>query len=481
MIGTSSPGSASVAGFATTALKRPSSTYVNEWRTNIQKLLDGSPRLEFFQIETANNGTLRYVDFADPAAGGTTADLTPFNGSDWNARKIQRGALTYGFDNGPTYAINIEDPDGALLAIVRDEAEQSRWGIAGSRVTIWSIPFSLLEEPSRAIVAKFIIRSAVVGADPAGVQFTIGAPDFIDMRLPRHTYNRGHCIQDYHRRFELPNGCRYPSDDFEQSTRQTFGGTLIGNRPATPTERGYGWWTSNADNVTQWETGEEEVKTAIASSGSYPGQVTQRFRCRMYSLGVIRFLDAYQDAPMMWKLIDGDFDVRTDIPQTGTKDDGYFYGLFVQDAADPTDWVAFGVAALESDGERRVRVRTTVSDVSTDDDSVLSDSPPQISPRGLRIQRVGDTIKVFSSATVNPTAWTELTAQETSISGLGDTVRVGLFAGSDKSTSAATQVRFQYFQFDAGGLPTCSLDEEACELRKNTHQFAAHPNIRRRG
>ena len=480
--GAKSIGARGVGNTVSVADMRPTSAPVNVLDHRAQDFVQPAEWLEFYDIATTTDGVKRFVNFADADAGGATPDVVPFNGQNYAARTIGRGAIDATADALPTFAVSIEDPDRALLATLRAERAANRWGWMGQQLTLRRIPYDQVATPSMSQIYTFEILSALPKSNPATVELQVGVPNFRDLRVPRGLYSRVLCPLRYDRRFQIDNLCRYPSDDFEQGTAQQLGGTIFGFAPAVATKRGYGWWSLNADMTTTWDIGIDNETVVVSSGDTTPRTVTQNYRCRMYSTGnggSSAWNDAAQDGPYQYKLISGDFDVYTKVAlynMTGAND-GWFCGILLQDASDTGDWVAYGRAAHITSGDDIRRVRTTVANVSTDDDQNLTGPPPLAIPAYLRMKRVGDTIKVYSSST-GLDSWTEHTAQETSLTGLGDLVRIGLFASNDDSANLCS-ARFSYLHFLSGGLSSCGLDYEDCVAHENEHQFSAHPAIRR--
>lgn len=237
--------------------------FVDEVATREQRLLQPYAWLEFYEIETTSSGTLRYVDFQDPDAGGTLVTQVAFDGDDYNSRKIKRDPIKTA-DGVPQFTVTFEDFDQELItAVDLDE------GLNTEKLHIHRIPYDLIAtKPQLAITDTFRIRSASASLGPDTVSLNVGLPSLADFQFPTRIVTRNRCWNDFNRRFETDSNCRYPSDDFERGTHQTLGSdNAFSASPTTwprgNTSRKFGWSTINADVATRWFVGNQIGSTPI--------------------------------------------------------------------------------------------------------------------------------------------------------------------------------------------------------------------------
>ena len=253
-------GSGSIASFAISGLTAsapfPLGGFIDDIATREQLLLQPWAWLEFYEIETASSGTLRYVDFQDPNpdAVGTLPTQIAFDGNDYDSRKIERSDLKT--DEGVAqFQVTIEDVGRKLIdAVDKDD------GLNTEKLHLYRIPYDLIaNKPQLALKETFRIRQALVTLGPDRVSLSVGLPSLADYELPNKIISRNRCWNDFNRRFELDSHCRYPNDDFEIGTVQDFGqseffASLPTTFPKVATLRKFGWSTINADLATSWKT-----------------------------------------------------------------------------------------------------------------------------------------------------------------------------------------------------------------------------------
>ena len=265
------PGSSAIATTALAGNSLPSLypivSFVDVLSTREQMLVQPWAWLEFYEIETTSSGTLRYVDFQDPNpdAVGTLPTQIAFNGDDYDARKIERTDLKT--EEGiAQFTVTIEDLGRELItALDLDD------GLNTHKIHMHRIPYDLIStNPALAVTETFRIRSAVARLGPDRVEFSLGLPSLADFEVPNKVLSRNRCWNEYQRRFETDNECRYPSDDFEDGTYQVLGqndffAALPTTFPKGPVERKFGWFSVNADLATSWIT---SYTQAVAGSAS---------------------------------------------------------------------------------------------------------------------------------------------------------------------------------------------------------------------
>lgn len=252
MIGTGGISAFVVSGL-TVSTDFPLAGFVDDIATREQLMLQPWAWLEFYEIETTSSGTLRYVDFQDPDAGGTLATQVAFNGDDYDSRKIERSDLKSS-DGVAQFTVTFEDFNQELITAVDLDD-----GLNTEKLHIHSIPYDLIAtKPQLAATDTFRIRQALASLGPDTVSLSVGLPSLADYQLPHKTISRNRCWADYNRRFETDNFCRHPSDDFEGGTFQVFGeselfAALPTTFPKLATLRKFGWSTINSDLATSWK------------------------------------------------------------------------------------------------------------------------------------------------------------------------------------------------------------------------------------
>ena len=448
----------------TTGTDFPLRLFADDIPTREQRLLQPWAWLELYEIETSLSGTLRYVDFQDPDAGGTLATQVAFNGDDYDARKIDRGDLKT-TDGVSQFTVTFEDVNRELITAVDLDD-----GLNTEKIHIHRIPYDLIAtKPHLAATETFRIRQALASLGPDKVSFSVGLPSLADFQLPNLTISRNRCWNDFNRRFTTDSHCRYPSDDFEGGTIQTLGSDGVFSStpttwPSAATKRKFGWSTINADVASSWitsrqpqEAGDTKLWTICASSHDD-----------------LRW-STVQNGMYMWKDLAGDFDVDTRVINTGARAE-WMNGLLLQDAVDTGDWLFWGNVENASSVEK-MRVRQATAGTPTDTDFDTTDGSERI-----RVTRVGTTITAYSRV-LEADSWVQKSAK--TWTDAPTSMRIGLVVASDTVSGATSaSAAFRQFLFSSGGLVSCDRSESDCDIRENLHQyngFSGIPNQRTRG
>lgn len=409
-----------------------------------QALLQPSPWLEMFAIETPSSGTKYYTDFQDTSVKASPPDVT-FDGNDYEARKITRGETGDSEDSPTEFDVSIEDPLRELVSLVRSES------LDDQIITIYSIPFDFLATTSAASVETYRIRHVRVTTNPLTVHFHVGLPELEAIDIPRRRISRSRCGNDYHQRHVIDNPCRAYSDDFGQRTRQVLA-TDDGTWPAQHQRRKFGWFTQNADRADDWTTGS-------VTDGAYPGE-TFAF-CK--STASIQWSGTSRNGIFMYRRMDGDFDVETVVRQLSTDRGLEMAGLMIE-RTDNND-VLFWGRARNSSPATVLRKREVISDTDSEVDFTdLSDGAEY-----FRIVRSDVSVYRLYVKPDEESAWVE---KRTEVFLSSPQVLLGLVLASDNTASStAVQAQFRYLKMLSGGLADCGRAFEDCQERENTHDF----------
>lgn len=434
--------------------------FSDDMLTREQQLIQPWAWLEFYEIETVQSGTLRYVDMQDPDAGGVPANLLPFNGNNYKPRKIKRSAIKSA-EGVPQFSLEVEDVGREFIdALELDD------GLNGQKITLHVIPYDLIAaKPYLARTESFRIRSAGATISPDRITLSVGLPSLADYQIPHRMMTRNRCSNDYNRRFELDGLCRAPSDDFEAGTAQMLGSAfptfvLPSSHPSAATKRRFGWSTINADRARHWHTSQSTVEA---------GSEKPWTQC-LSVFADLRWEAGQQNGLFAWKDISGDFSLETRVKSTGDRT-ARLVGLLIQDAASLGDWMFWGQS---EDGVPAdiMRVRESVSGTPTDVDFDLTDGDERI-----RVVRIGDDFTAYSRIT-DAGAW--VSKNVFSWTTPPEKLRVGLLAASDTVDGVTSVLAyFRHFRFTVGGFVTCDRSRTDCVERDNFHQFNAFPSIPR--
>ena len=466
MIGAGGIGAFPIAGLIARGVQMPEILDLVE--TAAQRLIQAWPWLELYTIETPSSGTLRYVDFQDPDARGALPTQVPFNGNQFDARKIERSAIRSATDGVTTFTVEIEDPDGSLIQVLRDED-----GLAGSKVQIDLIPYDLLSQPALATTETYRIRQAAAGTYPSKAILECGLPSLTDIDIPVLLFSRTRCINDYNRRHTqgVNQLCRAPSDDFFPATFQVLGSdennAASTTWPAAETKRKFGWYTQKADIADNWKT------SSIQLADLFPADWWTVFESAAPAAQIWK--NAARSGMYMYKYLTGDFAVETNLDFRANVKVERNSGFLVQDPLSEGDWIFWGNAENSSSVEV-LRLRVTTSSTSVDtDDADLSDGAAF-----FRLERNGDDFEMYVKPDFNQ-AWV---LKQTTTKVMGSRLRIGLVTHSDSGAGLALlSSYYRFFRFTAGGPAACnrSIDDCRAEGRDNEHQFNGFSGIPNRG
>jgi phage-related protein len=411
-------------------------------------LLQPAPILSFWDLKDVH-----VVDFGDRAAeSATTAGTVRFDGVDYTPAELsisERAESTEGGESDVVVAI--ADPTGAIATALQTEN-----GYSGERVTLRRIYYDRIGDPSQAEMTIFIVRAPTCTDE--GIAFSLASPALVETKIPRRTFSRTACWNNYHLRHQLGNRCSMPSDWFTARTKQRFKNTFIG---AGVHGQRFGWSSANTNFATRCQTG----YTAISSFLKLCMEIRVSVPCG--------WRDATQTGPFVFKRISGDFDVETRVSELGTVRDDHAIGLLAQGDTTLDDWVMFGAGAgVDLVTDRNFRFRVTRSASST-----TYDFPRLASHDELRLRRVGNIFTAFHKSP-NDAGWEEVRSEDCAMS---STVRLGFAMSSDSSVTAEYRGHFARFHVTAGGPATCDRTLAQCTAYENTNDyngFAEMPDVR---
>lgn len=468
MIGGGGVGSFPIAGLVVRGINLPSVTDLVA--TRAEEFLQPWPWVEFYTITTAQNGILRYVDFQDPDARGSMPDLVPFDGEEYESRKIDRAPIRSAADSITTFDVAFEDILSDFVRIMRDED-----GLSQAPLEIAIIPWDLKDQPEIALRERYRIRqsSASMGSNGPTVTVEVGLPSLVDIDIPRFVFDRTRCFNDHNRRFELDSRCRTPSDDFEEGTFQVFGSfennPSATTWPAAEAKRKFGWYSQNADVM--WPANDDGIwKSSFRTVPSV--HPTDLWTTMEIDAAQLEWINTGRNGPYMYRKMTGDWDVHTELSLLNHVKVQRLVGFLVQSDTTEGDWLAFGNA--ETAGSVEVlRLRNTTGNVSADtDDTDLTDGKLQ-----FRLQYEDD-IHRFTCY-VRPDESSAWVQKFQVTKNMGATIRVGLVGSSDSGLKQFLSVQYRYFRFTLGGPDDCNRSLEDCRdpARDNEHQINVFPNI----
>ncbi len=396
-----------------------------------------SPIVVLYDIEVTDAITLRLVE-GNPLGGTVT-----YNGNVYTPAGIARGDVEQSIagDVG-SFELQVSNIDGVAGGYIE------QYELEGRRVTITTVPSTTLD-PADAMVETYTIQDQAYTRERASV--TLGYSNLFKRVLPWRRYQRIRCLHDWERRFELGNGCGYPSDEFESDTSQflTFGAVTDAEQ-----KRRFGWYalnmtkTSFADvNITDF--GELRLQTN-SSDTDWAGES--------------------REGPYFYKKLTGDFDCYTRVNLTEIRDGG-ICGLLCQEDMDGDSWI-FIARTQFFVGTVKVLSRSSI-DSSLEPDVQVEDP----APRYVRMRRVGDVFTLYYSVDENAN-WVELTQSTIPMTA---EIRIGLaIGGGGGGILGAT---FPYLRFTAGGPSTCDRTKEGldgCRVKDNIHRIFLFDGIPRR-
>lgn len=393
------------------------------------------PLLYLYEIEVTDAITVRLVQ-GNPIGGPVTYD-----GETYTPAAISRETGEQSIDGEVgSFRLSVSNVDGVAGGYVE------RYELEDRTVRIIAVPRSTMA-PADAMVETYSILDQAYDRKVATV--ILGPPNFYRKKVPWRKCQRQRCQWDWPNRFQVGNGCGYPSDEFDADSVQDL---VVGATTNGAQARKHGWWTLNALRATIFD-----IDYTLA--GSLYVETDEE---------VIDWEGATRDGPYLFKLISGDFNVSARVDLEDVRG-GFFAGLLCQEAAQDLDsWVA---VARSVDALGDVSVRLSGAENGVAFAPVTSANPDAAY---VRLVREGTTFRGYES--LDGEAWT-LVGERTVA--LDDSARVGLVLGASPIERGRVGASFPHIRFAAGGADDCARTLEACRAFGNTRRFFAFPGIPR--
>ncbi len=396
------------------------------------------PPVTLYDISVTDAITLRLIE-GNPKGGSIT-----YNGNVYQPAGIARSDVEQSVEGTiGSFELQVSNIDGVAGGYIEQYQLDER------RVTITHLPGDTLN-PADAITESYTIQAQSYNRERASV--TLGFNTLFKRTVPWRRYQRIRCLHDWENRFDLGNGCGYPSDEFMDDTMQ-----MLKNGAVTDAEqkRKFGWYTLNMLKANSADTNGTELSelwlSTISNDTDWAG--------------------SSREGPYVYKKLTGDFDVYTRVELVSTRDGGLMGIICQEDGAPQDSWVF--LARTRKPGEAIRIVLKSAIDGEQQDDFELADPDP----RYLRMERVGDVFTLYHSETDN-TNWVELT--ETTIP-MSTEIRIGLAIGGGQGTALAAS--FPFFRFRSGGPSTCDRTKDGpdgCRVKDNVHRIFLFDGIPRR-
>jgi len=430
---------------------------LSDWMLGrIGRLSQPSPWISLYEIEVPDSTYLRYVDYFDQDLPGTVAGKLTFDGHEYTPMHITRGELGEDAEAGRSeLTLSIVDPLHEAAYFL-----SAHGGLVDQPVKMWLTTLDNVSNPADALLVNFRIISSFVTVAPDSVHLVLGHYNLFEARFPRLFYDRRLCFNNFERRFDLTNFCRYPSNEFGPQTAQDYTvGICLGER-----QRLFGWWTQGADRALIFDAHMTNAgRMTILSDSPW-----------------VAWSHQLRHGPYLYRWIDGDFDVETYVPSISVARSGWGFGLLLQDgcaaAPDPSEenppeapkssWMLFGLRDDGAEG-RELFYRKTIEDVSEDWDTAIEQYR-------YRMTRAGSTVTMYSKAAEGD-AWTQ--RAQTTLSLSTSLVRIGVAITNEQQLSQEFGANFEFLRFASGGLTVCLRSREDCLLHANSHQFNGFPEI----
>jgi phage-related protein len=380
------------------------------------------------------------------------------------------GSIVY---QGNTYlaaAIDLQDVEETIESDLRDRtlSVSNISGVAGGyietrdldgrRVTITTVPFSTLD-PADAVVETYTMQDQRYDRRAATV--TLGHSFLSKRNIPWRRFQRPRCQQPWERRFVFNNGCGFPSDVFEEDTRQNF---IIGSVTDGEQVRRFGWHTLNVSHASRMEVDPSDVPQAMYMESTSPN---------------LSWAGSFMDGPYAYKRLTGDFDVFTQVELIDTRP-GSLVGFLCQEAVGGQDsWTMWGLGETQ---DAQIVARLSIASDGLqhpDTDSVVTGNT------FLRLKRVANTFTYFHGGDINDevdpsVGWTQLAEKTFTIDA---DVRLGFVLSASSSETSRVAAGFRCIRFMAGGDPVCTrlIDgAHGCSEKGNVVHFLGFPGIPRR-
>ncbi len=397
-----------------------------------------SPIVTLYDISVTDAITVRLVE------GNPTGQTITYAGNVYSPAAIQRGDVEQSIAGEiGSFDLQVSNIDGVAGGYIE------KHDLEGQRVTITTVPIATLD-PADAFVETYTIQDQAYTRETASV--TLGYANLFKRRLPWRRYQRTKCLHDWENRFQVGNGCGFPSDEFEADTMQMLRNGAVQD---TEQKRKYGWY---ALNMTKASSADVDV----SQFGSLWLETTS---------SETEWAGTNRDGPYLYKKISGDFDVYTRV-EVGNTREGGLMGILCQEDQDGDSWLFF--ARTRKPGEDIKLVLQSSIDGSQEP-SITVENPD---PRYLRMQRVGDLFTLYYSEDENAN-WVEF--GEATMTGMAFAIRIGLAIGGGQGLALSAE--FPFFRFTSGGPSTCDRTKEGvdgCRVKDNVHRIFLFDGIPRR-
>jgi len=313
-----------------------------------------------------------------------------------------------------------------------------RFDLDGNLVTIRRV---LLHNPS-TVPGEFFIDEATIQDqffDRKEAVVELGWASLFRKNVPSKRYIRNKCQQDWENRFDVENGCNFPSDQFSEDTEQDF---IAGAQGVGEQERKYGWFTKNATNA-------------------FSFNVSMIFPDFLYidsTKDGIEWSGTERTGPYCYKKISGDFEVYTQVDPQFFRPGGTFGILCQEDTFEGDSFIALGRTRGEGDPISIV-VNASIDGSVEPSAEVLNPVPSYV-----KLKRVGNVFSSYYSLTENSN-WIHIEDRTIAIT---PEVNIGLFL------SGGGQAIFPYFRFLSGGPDICDRTRDGvdgCRKKRNVHRI----------
>jgi phage-related protein len=408
------------------------------------------PLVTLYDIEVSDAVTLRLVE------GNPTGKTLTFNGNVYTPAAIRREELSQTIEGDlGAFRLAVSNIDGIAGGYI----EQNE--LEGRQVTITMVPLSTLS-PADSLVETYTIQEQAYNREAASV--TLGHTNLFKRKIPWLRFIRPRCQWGYERRFDWldqENGCRAYSDEFEDDTTQYL---FVGGTTDSEQRRRFGWYSLNALKVSAWDTNTTLLSEMVVETSS----------------NSVAWSGTSLNAPFMYRKIVGDFDVWTRVIHRAWRSGGLM-GILCQESSSGQDtWVLHARTRDDMASDPVIRTSSALNGANE-----ASTTVAEPSATFLRLRRVGDVFTSFYSLTepasvaAYAAAWTQ--ADERTVA-MSTDIRLGLSVGGG-TTNELLGASFDFFRFQAGGLPTCDRTPDGidgCRVHENIHRILAFQGIPRR-
>ena len=412
------------------------------------------PLVTLYEISVTDALT-EYLVQGNPLGTGEVV----YQGNTYRAVHIEQDELEQNVEGDlPAFRVAVSNIDGVAGGYIE------QYDLSGRKVKITHVLASTLD-PADSFSETYTIQDQEY--DRRQAVFTLSHANYFTRKVPTKQFTRHKCRHSYEQRFLPGNGCGYPRDEFEIDTRQDFrpGGT------AAEKLRQFGWYSANADKASLFDV--DSAAGGVGLFGCLNG---------FTSAGEIDLTPTGIQAPWIYKKLDGDFDVYTQVSLGGRE--GGLAGILAVDQNMPTNWAFCGRILVERfTGGNEVVALSSLSGIQG----------PAVSQQladynYLRLKRVGATFTFYTrpggSFGVNTPAGIDPADDNWS---LIDTrtlytgnAKIGLVVGASPIEQGEVRGSFPWIRFYSGGLPLCSRTIDGangCREHSNQHRFFAFLGI----